>query len=152
MPEVTVSRNRPEPVRQFSVFTENRMGRLHDLIGLFNDEGVHVLALTALDTTDAAILRLIVDDTDRGRELLVEHDFPFTESEVLVVEIDSETKLKGVLAALLQGEVNVHYAYSFITQPNGRAALALSLEDFEVAAASLAQHQFRVLYKDDLLR
>jgi len=152
MQEVTTSGGRPEPVAQFSVFTENRMGRLHDLIDLFNDQGVHVLALTALDTTDAAILRLIVDETDRARELLVEHDFPFTESEVLVVEIDSETKLKGVLAALLRVEVNIHYAYSFITQPNGRSALALSLEDFEAAAASLAHHQFKVLYRADLLR
>lgn len=152
MAEVAEKWNRPEPVAQFSVFTENRMGRLHDLIQLFNDEGVHVLALTALDTTDAAILRLIVDDTDRARQLLVDHNFPFTESEVLVVEIDSETKLKGALAALLQVEVNIHYAYSFITQPNGRSALALSLEDFELAASSLAQHQFKVLYQSDLLR
>lgn len=152
MPEVAAKRNRPEPVTQFSVFTENRVGRLHDLIGVFNDNAVHVLALTALDTTDAAILRLIVDDTDRARELLVENDFPFTQSEILVVEIDSESKLRGALAALLQAEVNIHYAYSFITQPNGRSALALSLEDFELAAASLTQHQFKVLYQADLLR
>jgi len=152
MPEVTSQRSRPEPVTQFSVFTENRMGRLHDLIELFNENGVHVLALTALDTTDASILRIIVDDTDRARELLVQDNFPFTESEVLVVEIDSETKLKGVLAALLRAEVNIHYAYSFITQPNGRSALALSLEDPDVATASLGQHQFKVLYQADLLR
>lgn len=152
MSEVAVHRHRPEPIRQFSVFAENRMGRLHDLIGLFNDEGVHVLALTALDTTDAAILRLIVDDPDRARRLLVEHGFAFTESEVLVVEFDSETKLKGVLAALLQAEVNIHYAYSLITRPNGRPALALSLEDFDIAATVLTQHQFKVLLQADLLR
>jgi hypothetical protein len=152
MPEVTAQRQRPEPVSQFSVFTENRMGRLHDLIQLFSENHVHVLALTALDTTDAAILRLIVDDSDHARELLVREDFPFTESEVLVVEIDSETRLKGVLSALLQAEVNIHYAYAFITQPNARSALALSLEDPEIAATSLTQHQFKVLYQADLLR
>lgn len=152
MPEVAEKWNRPEPVIQFSVFTENRMGRLHDLIDLFNDHGVHVLALTALDTTDAAILRLIVDDTDRARHLLVDHAFPFTESDLLVVEIDSETRLKGALAALLQVEVNIHYTYAFITQPNGRSALALSVEDLELAATSLKQHQFKVLDRSDLLR
>lgn len=152
MSKVAESRNRPEPVSQFSVFTENRMGRLHDLIDLFNAQDIHVLAITALDTTDAAILRIIVDDPDRGRNLLVEHNFPFTESEVLVVEIDSESKLKGVLRALVRAEINIHYAYSFITQPNGRPALALSLEDREIAAMSLAQHQFKVLYQADLSR
>jgi len=152
MATVIEQRGRPEPIRQFSVFTANRMGRLHDLIELFNERNVHVLALTALDTTDAAILRIIVDDPDHGRELLVEHNFPFTESEVLVVEIDSETKLKGVLQALVRAEINIHYAYSFITQPNGRAALALSLEDADIAATSLTQHQFKVLHQPDLLR
>lgn len=152
MPAVALNRNRNEAIRQFSIFTENRMGRLHDLIELFNREGVHVLALTALDTTDAAILRVIADETDRARELLVEHNFPFTESEVLVVEVDSETRLKGVLAALLEAEVNIHYLYSFITQPTGRSALALSLEDLEVATTALKQHQFRVLSHPDLMR
>lgn len=152
MPAVALNRNRNEPVRQFSVFTENRMGRLHDLIELFNEENVHVLALTALDTTDAAILRVIVDDLDHARELLVKHNFPFTESEVLVVEVDSESRLKGVLAALFEAEVNIHYVYSFITQPAGRPAMALSLEDMEIATAALVQHQYRVLYHADLVR
>jgi hypothetical protein len=152
MPEVAVNRHRNEPVIQFSVFTENRMGRLHDVIELFNEKNVHVLALTALDTTDAAILRMIVDDADHARELLTKHRFPFTESKILVVEIDSETKLKGVLSALLEAEVNIHYVYSFIAQPNGRSALALSIEDAEVAIASLRQRQFKILFYHDLLR
>ena len=152
MPEVAINRHRNEPVMQFSVFTENRMGRLHDVIELFNSKNVHVLALTALDTTDAAILRMIVDDHERARELLSQHNFPFTESEVLVVEIDSESKLRGVLSALLEAEVNIHYVYSFITQPRGRSALALSIEDTDVAITSLLQRQFKVLFYHDLLR
>jgi len=152
MPEVAINRHRNEPVTQFSVFTANRMGRLHDVIELFNTNNVHVLALTALDTTDAAILRMIVDDHERARDLLTEHGFPFTESEVLVVEINSETKLRGVLSALLEAEVNIHYVYSFITQPQGRSALALSIEDTDVAITSLLQRQFKVLFYHDLLR
>ena len=152
MTEVAIDRHRNDPVIQFSVFTENRMGRLHDVIEIFNAQDVHVLALTALDTTDAAILRMIVDDPGRARQLLMEHEFPFTESEVLVVEIDSETKLKGVLAALLEAEVNIHYVYSFITQPDGKSALALSIEDTDVAIAALKQRQFNVLFYHDLLR
>src|SRR5689334_11133291 len=72
-----------EPVRQFSVFTPNRLGRLHDLIVLFSTHEVHVLGLTVLDTTDSSILRLVVDDPDRARELLTEHKFAFTESKLI---------------------------------------------------------------------
>src|SRR5438309_10916494 len=76
-------------VIQFSVFTPNRLGRLHDLIGLLGKRGVHVLALMVLDTTDSAIIRLVVDDPDRARELLVEESFPFTESYLVDVEVTS---------------------------------------------------------------
>src|SRR5437016_5738526 len=37
-----------EAVTQFSVFTPNRLGRLHDLVGMLASHGVHVLALTLL--------------------------------------------------------------------------------------------------------
>jgi hypothetical protein len=52
-------------VTQFSVFTANRMGRLHDLIALLSSHAVHVLAVTVLDTTETAIIRLVVDDPQR---------------------------------------------------------------------------------------
>ncbi len=141
-----------EPVRQFSVFTANRLGRLHDLISLLNSRSIHVLALTVLDTTDSAIIRIVVDSPDEAREVLVANDFAFTESELLVIEIDSETRLKEALFALLQAEINIHYTYSLITRPNDKALIAFNLEDHEIAAESLKRHQFQVLRQADLSR
>src|SRR5882757_2045548 len=102
MPTETTKARRPDPVIQFSVFTPNRLGRLHDLTRLLGSHGVHVLALTVLDATDSAIIRGVVDDPDRARKLLVENNFPFTESELLVVEIDAVTELHRLMAALLE--------------------------------------------------
>src|SRR4051812_49863706 len=82
----TTKARRAEAVIQFSVFTPNRLGRLHDLIRLMGAQNVHVLALMVLDTTDSAIIRLVVDDPDHARELLVREGFPFTESNLVVVE------------------------------------------------------------------
>jgi hypothetical protein len=80
-----------DPVKQFSAFVENRVGRLHDLTGLLKENNVHVMAITVLDTTDSAIVRLIVDDPDRARELMINNDFPYTECDVLAVEITDES-------------------------------------------------------------
>ena len=63
----TIPARQAEPVKQFSVFTPNRLGRLHELINLLGSHNVHVLALTVLDTTDSAVLRPVLDDPDRGR-------------------------------------------------------------------------------------
>jgi len=141
-----------DPVKQFSVFAENRVGRLFDLTALFKENNVHIIALTVLDTTDSAIVRLIVDDPDRARELMINNDFPYTECDVLAVEINDESDLKPVLAALLEAEINIHYIYSFIKRPESRAALAINAEDADVAAQTLDHHGFRVLTQRDISR
>lgn len=141
-----------DPVRQFSVFAENRVGRLHELTALFKENNVHVMAITVLDTTDSAIMRLIVDDREKARALMVKNDFPYTECDILAVEINDETDLRDVLAALLEAEINVHYVYSFIKRPEGRAALAVNVEDADVAAQALGQRGFKVLTQRDIAR
>lgn len=141
-----------DPVRQFSVFAENRVGRLHDLTALLKAFNVHIMALTVLDTTDSAIVRLIVDDPDQARELMVNNDFPYSEGEVLAVEITDQSDLTGVLAALFEAEINVHYVYSFIKRPEGRSALTISTEDVDVAAQALGKRGYRVLTQADIAR
>jgi len=113
---------------------------------------VCVTGLTVLDTTDSAILRLVVDDPERAMELLRENGFPFTETRILVVEVDVETRLQQALSALLEAEINIHYMYPLLTMPAGRPLLAMNLEDHEVAAEALRRHQIRVLNQTDLSR
>ena len=141
-----------DPVKQFSVFAENRVGRLFDLTTLFKENIVHIMALTVLDTTDSAIVRVVVDDPDKARELMINNDFPYTECDVLAVEINDEGDLKSVLAALLEAEINIHYIYSFIKRPEGRSALAINAEDTDVATQTLNHHGFRVLTQRDISR
>jgi hypothetical protein len=142
----------PEPVVQFSVFTPNRLGRLHEVTRLLLDRDVHILALTVLDTTDSTILRIIVDDPDRARELLDSNHFAFSETTVVAVELQGERQLGDILAALLEAELNIHYTYPFLTRPNGNSALALSIEHKEVAEDALRRHFFKVLYQHDITR
>lgn len=147
----TAKPRRPDQVIQFSVFTPNRLGRLHDLIRFLSVRNVHVLALMVLDTTDSAIIRLVVDDPDRARELLVQEGFPFTESNLVTVEVDS-TDLSRLMAALLQAELNINYLYSFIPHPQGKSIVALSMEDNDLAEQALRRHQFRTLRQSDISR
>ena len=137
---------------QFSVFTPNRLGRLHDLVKLLASHNVHVLALTIMDTTDSSIIRIVVDDSDKARDLLNEHGFPFTESRLVVVELSAATELSRLMSALLEAELNINYLYSFIPHPRGKSMLALSMDDNDVAEQVLRRHQFAVLKQSDISR
>jgi hypothetical protein len=150
-PMVARERN-PEPVLQFSVFTANRLGRLHEVAQRLAANEVHIMALSVLDATDSTVLRLVVDDPDKARQVLDLHQFPYVETPLLVVEIDHERQLKDVLAALFEAELNIHYTYPFLTRPGGRSALAINIEHPDVAEHAVRRHQFRVLYQTDIAR
>ena len=151
MPIQTAKGPRRDPVVQFSVFTPNRLGRLHDLIRLLAADSVHVLGIMVLDTTDSSIIRLVVDDPERARNLLQREGFPFTESRLVVAEV-RPTDLTKLMSALLEAELNINYLYSFIPRPRGEPILGLSLEDNETAEQALKRHQFRILRQADLSR
>lgn len=149
--QTTQSRHH-DPVVQFSVFTENKVGRLNELIGLLGSHHVHVMALNTLDTTDSAIVRVIVDDPQRTRELFREHAFTYAENVLLAAELNAETDLGKVLAALLEAEININYLYPFIFRPKECAALAINVEDMDVSRDALQQRGIRVLNQSDISR
>ncbi|PWU10608.1 MAG: acetolactate synthase [Verrucomicrobia bacterium] len=151
MPTEITKARRQEPVVQFSIFTPNRLGRLHDLIGMLGARSVHVLALMVLDTTDSSIIRIVVDDPDSARDLLEREAFPFTESNLVVVEV-GPTDLRRLMSALLEAELNINYLYSFIAHPEGKPVMGLSVEDNEMAEQILRRHQFRILRQNDISR
>src|SRR6185437_15327472 len=152
MPASAIKGPRANAVTQFSVFTPNRTGRLNDLVRILGGHSIHVLALTVLDTTDSSIIRLVVDDPDKARELLDLQGFAFTESPLVVVEVGSPDELNRLIAALLEAELNINYLYSFIPHPNGRSIVGLSMEDNDMAEQVLRQHQFPVLKQADISR
>jgi hypothetical protein len=147
----TTRAGRPDLITQFSIFTPNRLGRLRDLVEFLGAQDVHVLGLMVLDTTDSAIIRVVVDDPERAREMLLREGFPFTESQLVAVEADP-TDLSRLMSALLEAELNINYLYSFIIHPQGKPIVAISLEDNETAEQALGRHQFRTLRQMDISR
>lgn len=152
VPVKTTEGLRSDPVLQLSVFTENKVGRLLELVKLFEDQNVHVVALTSLDASEISITRFVLDDPQKAKDLLEEQAISFAETHLLVVEVNAMTDLHKVLACLLQTEINIHYIYPFIGRPKGKSALAIHLEDEELAAQVLLQNQFRVLTQRDISR
>jgi len=140
------------PVIQFSVHADNKVGRLNEIVGLLSVHNVHIMALSILDTTDSSVIRLIVDYPEEAQKLLIEHQFSFVRSELVAVELSSEADIKRVTCALVQAEINIHYTYPFISRPNNRSALAIRLEDNELAAETLARHQLKVIGQNDIAR
>jgi hypothetical protein len=141
------------PVRQFSVFLENKLGALMRLVKLLDDAHVAVLGLGVLESTDVTIARLVVSDPETVEQVFMERGVPFSACELVVVELaDGPAGLGRCLQALLGAEINILSAYPLLTRPHGRTALALRLEDSSFASGFLGSIGFTVLYQEDLAR
>jgi len=148
----STARGRDWPsVRQFSVFLENRVGMMMELVRKFEGSNNRIIALSVLDSADCAIIRIVVSDPERARETFELAKMPFLEGDLLVVEVpDAVHPLAKICKALLAAEINISYAYPIMLNPKGNPALALHVEDHETAVATLQKQGFTVLTEKDL--
>ena len=148
--ETMHGRNWPT-VTQFSVFLENRVGQLLEVVRAFHGSKVKIVGLSISDSADCCILRLILSHPEQGRELLALAELPFAENELVAVELPAGPQsLVDLCTALLRAEINIHYAYPLIVHPHGRAAVAVHVDNVEQASNMLHDHGFEVLSEMDL--
>lgn len=150
-PFETAEANSSPTVRQQSVFIENRVGQLLRLTRLFDQTDIRILAVSVVYSVDCAIVRMILDDPDRGYEVLTDAGFQVSETEMIVVSLPhGKRALLHTWAALLGGEINIHYTYPLLTQPKGCAAIAVLPDNIENAINVLRERNFEVLDQQDL--
>src|SRR6185503_18110631 len=92
----------PTRIRQFTVFLQNKVGRLQQLVRAFEEHEGRIVALSIEESGDAALVRIICSDPDRGKDILDTNGFPYGETDILAVELPKRTKqpLIAICAAL----------------------------------------------------
>lgn len=140
-------------VRQFNVFLENRIGALMDVVRRFEVTDIRIVSLTVVDSADCAIIRMVLSDPERALEIFEQGKMMVTESDLLVVKLpDGRQPLATICKALLSAELSIDYAYPLMigVGPEGNTALALHVDDFETAAATLNDKGFTLYTEGDL--
>jgi hypothetical protein len=139
-------------VRQFSVFLENRVGRLLDLLRHFDEAShVHVMGLNVIDSSDHAVIRMIPDNADAARVLLNELGIAFSEIDVIVAVIDESHSLADMCLYLLGAELNILFIYSLIQQSTvGDSVIAVAIDDLTLGGQLLLRRGFNLLGEGDL--
>jgi hypothetical protein len=150
MPMDTEQGYAPPRVTQFSVFMDNKVGRLYDLMQSFEGATCQICALNVHDAADHAVIRLIPNRSAGAREILREHNLPFSETNVLVVELSEGHTLASLCLSLLGAELNIHFAYPLMLRPNGTPTIALAVDDYTLAGQILRRKNFRLFGEHDL--
>lgn len=136
---------------QLSIFLENRVGQLLRLTRLFEGETVHILGLSVTSAVDCAIVRMMVDTPDAAYRLLIDHGFPVSASDIVVVELPPGPRgIMTISRALISSEVNINYLYPLIATERQPACLAIQVDSLAQAATALNKAKFRVIDQDEL--
>jgi hypothetical protein len=74
----------------------------------------------------------------------------FQGSKVKIVGLSISDSADCCIVALIQAEINIHYAYPLIVHPHGRCGMATHVDNIEQAAVTLHAKGFDILCEADL--
>jgi hypothetical protein len=143
-------RNYPA-IRQFTVFLENRVGSLLQVVRRFEGTRVRIMALSINDSAECAFVRFLLSHPEQGREILERAGLAIIETDVIGVELPEHSQaLLRVCTALLQGEVNLIQAYPLLVRPHGRPSVAVMVDNIEMGQEILTKAGFTMIGEADL--
>ncbi len=138
-------------IKQLSVFVENKKGRLAEITEVLAHKGVDIRALSIADTTDYGILRLIVDDAEKAEKALKSENITVSIKKVIGISVlDVPGAFSQALRHLEDGDVEIEYAYAFITSRPGKAYVILRVNDREKAFDILKKSGIEIITQKEI--
>ena len=132
-------------INQLSVFVENKPGKLLDIVKALSSAQINIRAMSIADTKDFGILRLIVSDTDKAKDVL-ESDCIVTVTPVIAAEMsDKAGALSSILEDFSYENINIEYMYAFTASTALGAYVVLRVDDNDAAERVLKSKGISVL-------
>jgi hypothetical protein len=138
-------------VKQLSLFLENEPGSLRRPVDLLASAKLNILSLQVADTAHFGILRLIVKDWEKAKQLLDKAKFVVKVTDMVAIEVgDAPGGLSKILAALSSTHVNLEYMYGFTEKRQGKGVLLFRFDDPDRAIEALRQKKINPLSEVEL--
>ena len=124
-------------ITQLSLFVENRPGALKDICNVLKENNINISTLSLADTQSFGILRLLVKEHDRAKDVLEKAGFVVKVTEVLAIPVSN---CPGGLAQLLDTlqDCQVEYMYAFASELNKQAVMVFRFADPDKALKALS--------------
>ena len=138
-------------IRQISIFLENKPGQLSTICRDLADAGINIATLSLADTADFGIVRMIVDDHEKAKDVLMEKGHVVNVREVIAVCVpDRPGGMAEVMQVLDKAGVNIEYSYAFAFHKGEKAVLVFRFSDNDKAESALKAAGYTTLGEDEV--
>ena len=105
-------------LKQISIFIENKPGKIGKISEVLHDIGVRIEAMMIEDSGEFGVVKLILNDYNRGKEELTRNGFTVSEIDVISIrkEHAGSDDIMLVAKKLKESNINVQYAYGFTSK------------------------------------
>lgn len=119
-------------LKQVSIFTENKVGYISNIVNLLGNAGINIRSLQIADSSDFGILRLIVDDYQKALDLAYKEGYTARVTDVVgIIVPDKPNGLSEVLQILANNDIDIDYMYVFVGKSNAGAQAILKTQDIQ---------------------
>ena len=133
-------------IQQLSLFLENRPGHLSAICRCLAKANINILTLSLADTQQFGILRLIVKDWDKARNVLEKQGYVVNVTEVVATEVEDRPGGMAEILEIIEGsKTNIEYMYAFTFRRGNRAILVFRFDDPDAAIRLLQSRGKNVL-------
>lgn len=142
------------PIKQVSVFLDNRPGALSEVIEHVDKFKMKIFALSIADAGEFGLVRMITEDPEKAEKDLENSDFILAKSkkntEVIAILITENGKVSTIAKILGDENLNIEYAYSSAVLVNGKLAVILRVNDLKKAEKMLRENNIPILSLEDI--
>ena len=87
------------------------------------------------DSAEFALIRLLVNDTDKALDLLSKNDYVFDIMPVIALELENRPgELARIASKFGEEGININYVYGSVSSPDEKCLFVFCPEDIELAA------------------
>ncbi|MDR1764010.1 MAG: amino acid-binding protein [Dysgonamonadaceae bacterium] len=136
-------------IKQLSIFLENKKGRFTEVTNLLGEAGINMTAFTVAENSDFGIVRLVVTEPEKARDILRENRYAVSVTDVICIQMpNTPGALAKVMNIINDAGVSVEYMYAFSTGKS--AAAVIRPDNLGITLEVLTNNKVDLLASDEL--
>jgi hypothetical protein len=125
-------------IHQISLFLENKPGHLNAICRTLADAQINIVTLSLADTQQFGIVRLIVEEWQKAKEVLEGAGYVVNVREVVAASVaDKPGGMAEILDIIGKAGVNIEYMYAFTFRHGKEAVLVFRFDNPDRAIEAL---------------